>query len=68
MIWRTCEAFGGYPQVGGAMDQEVELVEAIQAMRWFAHVYDEMRRDPKSLTKDREEYLEAIEKLSEQYP
>ncbi len=65
MISRTCETFGGYPSPGGALDQDSALVEEIQAMRWFAHVYDEFTRDPKTLTREREKYLEEMERLSE---
>lgn len=68
MISKACETFGGYPATGGAQDQDAALVEEIQAMRWFAHVYDEYKRDPKTLTKERELYLEEMEKLSEKYP
>ena len=65
MISRACESFGGYPSPGGAQDQEAELVETIQSMRYFAHVYEEMKRDPKTLTKDREKFMEEMERLSE---
>jgi len=47
-----------------ALRQDVALGEEILQMRYFAHVYDEMKRDPKTLTKEREQYMEMMERLS----
>lgn len=46
------------------MQQDMQLAEEILQMRYFARVYDEMKNDPKSLTPEREAYLEMVERLS----
>lgn len=48
-----------------ALQQDMQLAEEVMQMRYFAYVYDEMKRDPKTLTKEREEYLEMMERLSQ---
>lgn len=47
-----------------ALRQDLELANEIMQMRYYAHVYDEMKRDQKTLTPEREKYLEAMEQLS----
>lgn len=46
------------------MQQDLELCQDIMLMRYFAFVYDEMKRDPKSLTPDREKFMEEMERIS----
>lgn len=47
-----------------AMRQDMDMAEVILQERYFAHVYDEMKRDKKTLTPEREKYLEMMERLS----
>lgn len=46
------------------MRQDLELCENILLMRYFSEIYEAMKRDPKSLTPERERFLEEMERLS----
>lgn len=61
-----CEA-GLASSIEDAERQDVDVAEEILQMRYFAHVYDDMGRDKKSLTPEREKYLEMMEKLSNEF-
>jgi hypothetical protein len=62
LISKICEAFSCTP--AEAMQQDLELCEDIIVMRYFQYVYDDMKRDPKTLTPEREKFLEQMEQLS----
>lgn len=62
MISQICDTFTCTPSE--AMRQDYQLCEEIKEMRTFVHIYEDMKRDKKTLTKDREKYLELIENLS----
>lgn len=58
-----CEA-GLASSIEDALQQDMDLAEEILSERYFAHVYEDMKRDKKSLTPKREKYLEMMEQLS----
>lgn len=58
-----CEA-GLASSMEDAMRQDMDLAEEILQYRYFAHVVDDMERDKKTLTPQREKYLEMMEQLS----
>lgn len=41
------------------------MCQTILTERYFAQVYDDMKRDPKTLTPEREAFMEEMERLSE---
>ena len=63
LISRICEA-GLASGIEEAERLDPMLVDAIFEERYFAYAYEEMKRDPKSITKEREEYFETMERLS----
>lgn len=58
-----CEA-GLASSMDDALQQDMDLGQEILQMRYFAWVYDEMGRDKKTLTPEREKYLVMMEELS----
>jgi len=58
-----CEA-GLASSMDDALRQDMDLGQEILQMRYFVWVYDEMGRDKKSLTPEREKYLQMMEELS----
>jgi hypothetical protein len=48
------------------MRQDLSRCADILVMRHFSYIYEEMKRDPKTLTPERERFLEEMERLSNQ--